>query len=300
MARPNTTQSIFHAFLYGGACVLLAFDIFLFARAIAQSNFIPILPILAGILISSGLMLVIYAEHNNRALLRREHRRLSRVAHQLESPLHSLKEDFVHLSADADKLPAPQRLQIKRMDTKTKILLDNIRDVFLMLRAEQGTISTETRLYDLCQLLDTIKDRALPLASAHNIEITTSRHCQHATVNIDRQLFLIALGHIIENGILYSLKPGIVNIALTKGRSSARIIVQDRGIGVKPQDASHIFLPYSRGDKADQFDPDGIGVGLTLAKAIIEEMGGTITWHSRQNTTGTEFLINLPLAKKGD
>ena len=297
MARLKS-PTIFHSLLYGGASALLLLDLFFLVKSLFSGNFVPIVPIVAGILLAAGLLFVVYAESEARKIDKREHRRLGRVAHQLESPLHILKEDFENLVKNSDKLPADQRMKIKQMDTKTRILLENIRDVFLMLRAETAPIATEVRTYDLCKLIDGSMSHVKDLASAHNIEITHKAHCETAPVLVDRSLLLIALNHLLENAILYSATPGIVNVAITRGQNSVRVIIQDRGIGVKDKDANSIFLPFARGDKADQFDPDGIGVGLTLAQRIIEEFSGRITWKNRQDNTGAQFEIKLPLASK--
>ncbi|MEX1112676.1 MAG: HAMP domain-containing sensor histidine kinase [Candidatus Andersenbacteria bacterium] len=290
-----STQTIFHSFVYGGASVLLALDLFYLIKSLFQNNFVPVLPIVAGIFISTGLLLVVYAEHQARKQARGELRRLSRVAHQLESPLKNLQEDLQQLVAQSDRLPAEARMKLKRMDTKSHILLDNIRDVFLMLQAQQGKITQDLKTYDVCKLVQEAVDRVRPLASARNVEILQKAHCDHAAVAVDRSLFFIALGHLLENGILYTLTPGILNISIVKGTSQVRIVVQDRGVGVKEKDAPAILLPFARGDKADQFDPDGIGVGLTLASYIVKEFGGSFNWRPRENAAGTEFEIRLPL-----
>ncbi|MBI1834011.1 MAG: HAMP domain-containing histidine kinase [Candidatus Andersenbacteria bacterium] len=291
-------QSIFHSFLYGGASVLLGIDLFFLVRALFSGNFLPLFPLLAGGLLAGGLILILYAEQKIREEDKKEHRRLSRVAGQLEAPLKVLQEDFAYLTSRARKLPAEERLKIKHMETKSKILLENIRDVFLMLRAQEGAISQEVRTYDLCTLLQDSIEKAKPLASAHNAELLYRAHCEDAPVKVDKRLFRIALMHLLENGIMYSLKPGLVNIAVARGQRQTRIIVQDRGVGVKEKDEGAIFQPFARGDKASQFDPDGIGVGLTLSRLIIEEFGGSLTWKNRQDTTGSTFEIKLPLAKR--
>ena len=297
--RRFSSQTVFNSFLYGGASALLAIDLFFLVKALFQNNFVPVVPILAGILITAGLLLVVYAERHAREEDKREVRRLSRVAHQLESPLHALQDDIEYLVREADKLPAELRMKLKKMDTKSKVLLENIRDVFLMQRASQGSIAKEERVYDLCALVHESVERSKTLASARNVQITQKAHCQHAPVQVDRQLFFIALGHLLENGILYTLTPGLVNVVIMRGKNEARVIVQDRGIGITPKDADSVFLPFSRGHKAEQFDADGIGVGLTLAKQIVEEFGGSLRWKSRTASTGTEFEIRLPLAEKG-
>lgn len=297
MTRPNTA-TIFHSFLYGGASVLLALDLFFLVKALFQNSFVPLVPIIAGIFIAGGLLLVLHAEQKTRELDKKEHRRLSRVAHQLESPLQALQEDLAYLVKISDSLPAAARLKLKRMDTKAAILLENIRDVFLMLRAQQGAVVQERRAYDICVVVKQAVDHVHAHASARNVNITYKAHCQDAGVMIDKTLFLIALTHILGNAIQYSIMPGLVNVAILKGKSSVRVLVQDRGIGIKDQDADDIFRPYARGDKAEQFDPDGIGVGLTLSKLLVEEMGGTIRWRPRAKSAGTEFELKLPLVSE--
>lgn len=286
------------SFLYGGAAMLLCFDIFFLFKAILTTNFVPIVPIVAGILTAGGLLFIVYAEQRAREEDKRDHRRISRVAHQLESPLQSLQSDLEHLMRNANKLPAEERLKLKHMETKTKVLLENIRDVFLMLQAQEKPIARELRLYNLCTLVDQVVAHQKPAASAHNVELVHKAYCHDAPVRVDRQLFLIALNHIVENAIFYSLTPGLVNIAITKGSKAVRIIVQDRGVGIAPEDRTTIFQPFARGHMAANFDPDGIGVGLTLARLIIHECGGRVRWRSHDRAMGTEFEVVLPLATK--
>ncbi|MEK7499197.1 MAG: HAMP domain-containing sensor histidine kinase, partial [Patescibacteria group bacterium] len=189
------------------------------------------------------------------------------------------------------------RLKLKSMNTKTRVLLENVRDIFLMLRAQGGTVAQEMKVYNVCALVEEAVSRVQPLASARNVEIIRKALCEDASVKLDRNLFLIALVHILENGILYTLKPGLVNVAIIRGKKFVRIIVQDRGIGVKNEDAHAIFDPFVRGQYASQYDQDGIGVGLTLSRLLIHEFNGKLSWKQRNESSGLEFEIKLPLAK---
>lgn len=294
----TSPQTILRAVLYGGASALLLLDIFFLGQALLTNSFIPLLPIIAGVFVTGGLLLIIYAESRGREEDKREHRRLSRVAHQLENPLKTLQEDLQYLNQNAQPLPAEYKLKIKRMETRTNVLLENIRDVFLMLQAQSGTLVQQTGSYNLCTVVDEVVKKMKPQAAARNVEIITKAKCTDAPVSIDRHLFTIALTHVIENGLLYTLTPGLVNIIVSAGKKYARVVIQDRGIGVKPEDAPAILLPFARGDKADQFDPDGIGVGLTLTRLIITEFGGSFSWRPREHAAGTQFEIRLPLIKQ--
>lgn len=297
MQRP-TPQTLLRTFLYGGGATLLVFELFFLLRALIASNFIPILPTVASMLTTAGLLLVIYAEYHAREQDKRDQRRISRVAHQLESPLNSLTEDLARLTRDAKSMPAEARLLLKRMETKTKILLENVRDVFLMLQAQEEGPAKEVRSYNICTLVAHAVEAIQPQAAARNVEVVYAAHCQDAPVKVDRGLFLIALSHLLENAILYTMTPGLVNIAVMKNAERVRVVVQDRGVGVSEKDAEVIFQPFARGANAHRYDADGIGVGLTLSQLIVKKFGGNLQWRSRKNTMGTEFEITLPLVPK--
>ncbi len=293
-----TPQTALRAFLYGGGAILLTFDFFYLLKALFTTNFVPVLPIFVGILTASGLLAIVYSEHRAREEDKRDHRRISRVSHQLESPLNSLQEDLEHLIAGAGKLPSETRLKLKHMETKTKVLLENIRDVFLTLQALEQPLVQEVRAYNLCTLVNTTIEKMQPLARARNVEIIHTFHCADAPVEVDKRLFIIALTHLIENALTYTLTPGSVNIAVTKGAKTVRVIIQDRGIGISEADERIIFQPFARGERAGKHDPDGIGVGLTVSRLIIQGFKGKITWTNRNRGMGAEFAIVLPLAKK--
>jgi signal transduction histidine kinase len=294
----TTSEAAFRSFLYGAAAMLLIIDVFFLVRALFTSNFVPIVPTIAGGLTAAGLLFVIYAEHQARERDRKDHRRISRVAHQLESPLHALQRDLGHLTAKAENLPAEVRLKLKHMETKTKVLLENVRDVFLLLQAQEHNIAQNVRTYNLCTLVEDVIEDQRPLASARNVEIITKLHCQDAPVRVDKQLWHIALTHLIENAVLYTLTPGLVNVAVVRRDKRVRVVVQDRGIGINDEEAELIWHPFARGERAMQHDPDGIGAGLALTRLIVKEFGGTIRYISRSKGMGTQFEISLPLAKK--
>lgn len=294
----TTPKTAFRAFLYGGAAMLLLFDVVYLFRALFTTNFIPIVPIMAGMLTAAGLLFIIFAEHKAREEDKRDHRRISRVAHQLESPLRALQDDLEQLLKNADRLPSDERLKLKRMETKTKVLLENIRDVFLMLQASEQPLTQELRLYNICTLVDSVVKQQKKLAKARNVEVLTKPECTDAPAYVDRQLFLIALNHVVENALVYTLTPGLVNITVVKDAKQVRIVVQDRGIGVTKADYTAVWQPFARGERAEQYDPDGIGVGLTLSRLIIQEFGGVLRFHPRQAGMGTEFEITLPLGKE--
>jgi K+-sensing histidine kinase KdpD len=296
--KTSSPHTILHSFLYGGASVLLAIDLYFLVMALFNGVLAPVVPLFAGVCITGGLLFIVYAEGKARGDDRKEHRRLSRVASQLEHPIQSLEDDIDYLVRNSDSLPAETRLKLKHMNTKTRILLENVRDIFLMLRAQGGKVSQDVKVYNARVLVEEAVKKVQSLASARNVEIIQKAYFDDAPVRVDRNLFLIALTHILENGILYTIKPGLVNIVVMKNKGYLRIVIQDRGIGVKEEDAHAIFDPFVRGQHASQYDQDGIGVGLTLSRLIIHEFNGKLIWRQRSESSGLEFEIKLPLVKQ--
>lgn len=292
----TTPETAFRSFLYGAAATLLGFDVFFLVKALFTTNFVPIVPILAGILTAGGLLLIVYAEAKAREEHRRDHRRISRVAHQLESPLATLEKDLAALRAGSKALPSEARLKLTQMETKSQVLLANIRDVFLLLQASEEPIAREVRRYDVCTVLADVLADHEQQAGARNVELVHTYKCKTAPVRVDVSLLKVALHHLLENAILYSPKPGLVNIALSKDTKTVSIVVQDRGIGLTEADEQIVWQPFARGARAAEHDPDGIGVGLTLSRLIAREFGGEVTYQKTSPGTGSEFTLTLPLA----
>ncbi|HLD25517.1 MAG TPA: HAMP domain-containing sensor histidine kinase [Candidatus Andersenbacteria bacterium] len=290
-----TQQRYLRLFVYGAGSVLLLLDIFLLFRAVLTDNFVPIVPILTGIFTAIGLILIIWAEGRARVEDQRDHLRISRVAHQLQSPLKALRDDLESLLKEADSIPGHSRLKLKRMATKSSVVLENIHDLFLTLEAQSGSIARDVRVWDLCAQVTEAVARAKPLASARNVELITTQHCSHAPVRVDRRLLLVALSHLLENAIVYTRTPGLVNIAVVRGQRAVRVVIQDRGIGISAADAPLVERPFARGSEAEKYDPDGIGLGIALTKLIVKQSGGQLVWRSHPKRLGSEFEIQLPL-----
>ncbi len=276
---------------------MLLVDIFFLIRAALTDNYVSAVPIAAGVLTAAGLLIVVYAEQRARREDRVNHRRISRVAHQLINPLRGLRARLESLSSRAELLPPAQRLELKRLQSEAEVLLDNIRDMFLLLQAQEGEISQDIRVHNICSLVGEAVERSRPLASARNSGIEATCYCGQAAVRADRRLLLIVLEHLIENALFYTMTPGTVKVSVAKGKRKARVIVQDKGIGIRPEDKEGVEQPFARGAGAEKYDPGGIGVGVALARAAVREVGGSLTWRSRKKTLGSQFEILLPLAR---
>lgn len=100
---------------------------------------------------------------------------------------------------------------------------------------------------------------------------------------------------LVENAVIYNKDGGSVRIALTNERSRVRFSVSDTGIGVTREDADRIFSSFYRSDAAKRADTEGVGIGLSVAKSIIEKHGGKIGVTSDGDGKGSTFWFTLPV-----
>jgi signal transduction histidine kinase len=106
-----------------------------------------------------------------------------------------------------------------------------------------------------------------------------------------RQLLLI----LLDNALKYTDPGGQVNVSLSRVDGRARLIVQDTGIGIPPQDVQHIFDRFYRVDRAREHESGGTGLGLAIARWIVQAHHGTIKVESELGK-GTKFQVELPAA----
>jgi len=107
------------------------------------------------------------------------------------------------------------------------------------------------------------------------------------------------LGNLLSNALRYTLKGGSVTLAASLLENEVEIRIQDTGPGIGAEDIQHVFDRFYRADKSRQRDSGGLGLGLAIAKSIVENHGGRI-WAESPDDSGTTFVIRLPIANAND
>lgn len=141
---------------------------------------------------------------------------------------------------------------------------------------------TPVRLDDVArEALDHV--RALAFAAGLTVEIDA----EPVTIQADRDRLLEAATHVLTNAVRYNVPDGSVNVSVRTSGPLAVLAIRDSGIGIPPDDLPHIFDAFFRGDPARSRDTGGAGLGLAVARAVVEQQGGTISCESTpgQGTT---------------
>jgi signal transduction histidine kinase len=131
--------------------------------------------------------------------------------------------------------------------------------------------------------------RALALAAGLTVEIDAAP----VTIQADRERLLEAVTHVLTNAVRYNVPDGSVNISVTTSGARAALTVRDSGIGIPPEDLPHVFDAFFRGDPARSRDTGGAGLGLAVARSVVEQQGGKISCASAPGQ-GTTIEMSWP------
>ncbi|MBT2770980.1 HAMP domain-containing histidine kinase [Halomonas sp. ISL-60] len=214
---------------------------------------------------------------------------LSDISHQLKTPLSSLilfNENLLRDPGMKEEMKTAfltrSRKQLDRMDWLIVNLLK-------MARVEAGGIEFRREQFQVREVIENVV-HSLRTITEQKEQVITIAGGEQMVILADEEWLKEALMNIIKNAVEYSPKEGTIDINLEENNLFHTIMVRDHGEGIQPEDISHIFKRFYRGKSHSK--PDGIGIGLSLAKSIIEGQGGIITAESIHGQ-GSEFRISF-------
>jgi PAS domain S-box-containing protein len=215
---------------------------------------------------------------------------LERAAHDLRSPvtiIDGLAEILqVHWDAMDDHLRR-QRLQvIQRQARRMKELLRRDMDVALI---EAGDLVCELRVFDLAAgVREAVEDVAVATPS-HRFEVSTSSTLPMAYADDERTLQVLA--NLVTNAVKFSPRGTTIRVGVSQEGSTLRVDVQDEGPGIEPKHRDEIFEKMARLDT----HAEGTGLGLYIARSLVELQGGRI-WVTSASGTGACLSFTVPVA----
>lgn len=225
---------------------------------------------------------------------------LSNMSHDIRTPLNAV----VGYTALAKKnLDEPDKLRgyLEQVEEASAQLQRLIGDVLELSRMEAGQKLHSEVPCDLTQVLHAVQSSVLDLAVAKNIQISQScQGLQNRQVYADRHKLEQALIRLMSNAVKYTPAGGHIRLSViqsgepTRDYASYAFLVEDDGIGMDPEFLKHIFDPFERQRSTTLSGVPGMGLGLTIARSLVELMGGTLTVESEVDR-GSRFTIALPL-----
>ncbi len=221
---------------------------------------------------------------------------LSSMSHELRTPLNSII-GFSQLLALSD-LSDKQKKQLGTITQSGKHLLSLINDVLEFAKLENGKIHLNIQPIDVKPIIEQVVALSESHAYANNIHIKLASWQDQHYIQADPVRFQQILVNLMSNGIKYNRPNGLLTLNWqTETRAQQpfwRLTIQDTGYGIAEEDIPRLFVPFDRlGHESSTIE--GTGIGLSITKDLVEQMGGYIEVDSNLNA-GTAFSIGLPLA----
>jgi signal transduction histidine kinase len=220
---------------------------------------------------------------------------LGNAAHELKTPVAILKSTVQSLLQKPRTSMEYQAGLTQSLEDVER--LENLLQGMLRLaRAEQWAYGTLKRNLDSVDLASTCEDaieglRGLANAHCADIKLNAEDGIVFRADPEDLQLVWI---NLLENAVRYSPQGTTVNVNIARSDHKARVIVEDHGPGIPAEELPLIFERFHRGDASRNRETGGFGLGLAIAKALVEAYGGTITPESAVGR-GTRMIVDLPL-----
>lgn len=224
-------------------------------------------------------------ENNTKALI-------TDISHQLKTPLASIR--MSHELAESEDLSVKERKEFRETEAreiqKLEILLD---ELVKLSRLENNMIQLNPETNSLKETIREAVGQVFMKAFEKEMELSVEMEGDIETFH-DRKWTVEALANIIENAVKYSERGTNITIRVQNLPSNVLIEVEDEGMGVPEDELHQIFHRFYRGKQARENVKEGAGVGLYLARSIIEQQGGTIL-AKRRLEKGSVFKILLPI-----
>lgn len=220
---------------------------------------------------------------------------ISMASHQLRTPLTSIKGYIsMLLEGDVGKISKDQVQVLNEAFISSERMVRLIGDFLNVSRLQTGKFVIEKHPIDLGLLVQREVDGLAQNAGARGMKFVYKRPTNLPLLSLDENKIQQVVMNFCDNAIYYSKDNSTITVSLQKVGNSVEFKVTDTGIGVPKADQAHLFTKFYRGTNARRARPDGTGVGLFLAKKVIDDHGGKIIFHSKENQ-GSTFGFRLPL-----
>ncbi len=220
---------------------------------------------------------------------------ISIASHQLKSPLSKINWGTeLILGRYREGLNEKQIEMIEKIRKVNDKMTNLVNDFLDVSRIDQGELFVKKEEINLKNILDEVLAEKNELIEAKNIQLNVNCPIKKITVIGDLEKIKIVLNNLIANAIYYNKENGQVIIDIKKKDTNIIFCIKDSGIGIAKEDQFMVFEKFFRTQKAISTRANGTGLGLYIAKNIIEQCGGEV-WFESEKGVGSIFCFSVPM-----
>ena len=225
----------------------------------------------------------------------RKNRFLATLAHELRNPLAPIRNSLSLLRLTAAGQPAVPAYEI--MDRQVSHMVRLIDDLMDVSRITRGKIDLQKTTVNLAAVVADSVETSRPLIDAANHVLEVSLPSEELLLDGDGVRLAQVFSNLLNNAAKYTDPGGRISIAARRENHTAVITVSDTGIGIPADALSRVFDMFAQANARDRRSKSGLGIGLALARSLIEMHGGSIMATSAGEGKGSAFVVRLPLSR---
>ncbi len=228
---------------------------------------------------------------------------VSLASHQLQTPLTTINwyADML-LAGDAGALNAKQTEFVEELHQGAHRMSQLVRSLLDVSRIEMRSLNINPEPTDIALVCRDLRHEMEPIISGKRLSFKLEQETGLPKLNIDPHMVRTAIQNIMSNAVKYTPEGGKIKLSLKKRPRGINLDISDTGYGIPREQQAKVFTKLFRGENILNKETEGTGLGLYIAKAIIDKSGGKIWFESEENA-GTTFHVSLPVthikAQKG-
>ena len=219
---------------------------------------------------------------------------LADISHELRTPITVIRGEAEVTLRGADRNAEEYKDALQRIVELSQQLGKYVNDLLFLARADTANLQFEWNKVNLTELVASSVEDIQVMAGEYSLAVTLNAASEPLWVRGDKQRLRQVLFILGENACRYSKPAGRIEVALWRDGKRACFSLTDQGIGIPSEDLERIFERHFRSSNAQHSRDDGSGLGLPMAKSILQAHGGQIAVDSIENV-GSTFTVTLPL-----
>lgn len=240
-----------------------------------------------------GTLIVLHDITHERELTRRQEEFVADVSHELRTPLATVKSYVETLLDGASEEPEVRNRFLNVLALETDRMVTMVKDLLVLSQMDASEANWQKSEVDLKELINEAVEQLKQKVRNHLpiINVRIAPDCY--SVLVDRDKVMRVFSNLLNNAVKYTPPGGDINISAEAEGEQVRISIADTGSGIPESELPRVFERFYRVEKTRSRDFGGIGLGLSIARKVVESHGGSI-WIESKPETGTKVFFTLP------